>query len=226
MVNRTEAQFTVARREMVEQVALYTHLVSDQIGRESLSDQVMNAIKAVPRHAFVPPELRPYAYLNQPLPIGFGKTISQPFIVALMTDLLDVQPEDRILEVGTGLGYQAAILAELVKAVYSVEIIGELAHEAKNRLRQYGYFNIELREGDGSLGWPEHAPFDKIIVTAAPQLIPSALLDQLKMGGRMVLPIGISADSQQLILIQKDESGSIGTEEILPVRFSPLITAH
>lgn len=225
MADRTEVQFSVARREMVEQVALHTHLLGDQIGKTSLSDQVMTAIKMVPRHAFVPAELRPYAYLNQPLPIGFGKTISQPFIVALMTDLLEVQPEDSILEVGTGLGYQAAILAELSRIVYSVEIIGELAQEAENRLHQHGYFNVEIREGDGSSGWAEHAPFDKIIVTAAPEQIPRALLSQLKTGGRMVIPIGI-ADSQQLVLVEKEESGVIQTEEILPVRFSPLVVAH
>jgi protein-L-isoaspartate(D-aspartate) O-methyltransferase len=225
MADRTEVQFAVARREMVEQVALHTHLISDKIGKTSLSDRVMKAIKMVPRHAFVPAELQPYAYLNQPLPIGFGKTISQPFIVALMTDLLDVQPEDRILEVGTGLGYQAAILAELSKMVYSVEIIGELAREAENRLHRHGYFNVELREGNGSSGWPEQAPFDKIIVTAAPEQIPRALLGQLKTGGRMVIPIGV-ADTQQLVLVEKAESGAIKTEEILPVRFSPLVIAH
>jgi len=169
----------------------------------------------------VPVELRPYAYLNRPLPVGCGKTISQPFIIALMTDLLEPQAGDVVLEVGTGVGYQAAILAELVQQVYSVEIIDELTQHAKRRLMRLGYRNIEVRTGNGYYGWPEHAPFDKIIVTAAPDLIPPPLLAQLKPGGRMVIPAGIP-DEQQLMLVEKAENGTLATSNILPVRFSEL----
>jgi len=185
----------------------------------------VTVIAAVPRHEFVPAQLRIFAYIDQPLPIGFGKTISQPFIVALMTDLLDVQPTDRILEVGTGLGYQAAILAKLARQIYSVEIITELAQEAEYRLSKQSYHNIAIKMGDGSFGWPEHAPFDKIIVTAAPELIPTSLLNQLRPGGKMVIPAGIR-DAQQLLLVEKDEKGTLRTEEVLPVRFSSLVISH
>ena len=145
----------------------------------------------VPRHEFVPVEVQPYAYLNMPIPIGFDKTISQPFIVAVMTDLLELKPDDVVLEIGTGLGYQAAVLAELADRVYSVEIIEELAQRAAQRLKRQGYTNIEVRVGNGYSGWPEHAPFDKVIVTAAPDLIPAPLINQLKAGGRMVIPVGL-----------------------------------
>jgi protein-L-isoaspartate(D-aspartate) O-methyltransferase len=220
-----EAYFAAARREMVEQISLHTNAVSDRLGISSLTDQVMEVMEKVPRHEFVPVELQIYAYLDQPLPIGFGKTISQPFIVALMTDLLDLQAQDRVLEIGTGLGYQAAILANLAKEIYSVEIIEELARQAKNKLGRQGYRNIGLKIGDGSSGWPECSPFNKIIVTAAPELIPVALLQQLKPGGKMVIPAGLE-DSQQLIVAKKAKDGSITTKEILPVRFSSLTTTH
>jgi protein-L-isoaspartate(D-aspartate) O-methyltransferase len=169
----------------------------------------------------VPFELQPYSYANIPLPIGFDKTISQPFIVALMTDLLDLGADDAVLEIGTGLGYQAAVLAELARKVYSMEMIEELAQHAKRRLRQRGYANIQLRVGNGYYGWSEHAPFDKVIVTAAPELIPPPLIHQLKPGGRMVIPSGLP-DTQQLLLVEKDASGRISTKEILAVRFSQL----
>jgi protein-L-isoaspartate(D-aspartate) O-methyltransferase len=175
----------------------------------------------VPRHEFVPVEMRSYAYLDQPLPIGCEKTISQPFIVALMTHLLDVQPGDTVLEIGTGLGYQAAVLSRLAKKVYTVEVIEELAKRAAGRLKRLRIDNVEIRVGDGAQGWPEHAPFDRIIMTAAPQLIPSALLVQLKKGGRMVLPAGI-ADDQKLMIVDKNEQGRIQTREVLSVRFSEL----
>ena len=175
----------------------------------------------VARHEFVPVELQPYAYANVPLPIGFDKTISQPFIVALMTDLLELKPDDRVLEIGTGLGYQAAILAELAGKVFTVEMIEELGDNAKRRLGRQGYRNIEFRIGNGYYGWPEHAPFDKVIVTAAPDLIPPPLLQQLKPAGKMVIPAGL-ADSQQLLLVERDSSGRTRTKEILPVRFSQL----
>jgi protein-L-isoaspartate(D-aspartate) O-methyltransferase len=175
----------------------------------------------VPRHEFVPVELRPLAYANVPLPIGFEKTISQPFIVALMTDLLDVAPADTVLEVGTGLGYQAAVLAHLARKVYSMEIIEELATQAKQRLASRGVQNVEIRIGNGYHGWSEHAPFDKIMVTAAPDLIPPPLIHQLKNGGKMVLPAGLP-DAQQLMLVEKDDKGKVRTKEILRVRFSQL----
>jgi protein-L-isoaspartate(D-aspartate) O-methyltransferase len=173
----------------------------------------------VPRHEFVPLELRPYAYANSPLPIGCDKTISQPFICALMTDLLELKGEDRVLEIGTGLGYQAAILAGLVHSVYSVEFIEALAAQAKRRLAAYK--NVVLRTGNGYYGWPEHAPFDKVIVTAAPDLIPPMLIQQLKPGGRMVIPAGLP-ETQKLLLLEKDAGGHAKTKEILRVRFSLL----
>lgn len=217
-----DAYFAMARQEMVEQIARHTTLAGPQTGITAISEQVMTVMGNVPRHEFLPEELQIYAYLDQPLPIGFGKTISQPFIVALMTDLLRIQPGDRVLEIGTGLGYQAAILAELARQVYSIEMIGELSQEAIYRLHRQGYGNIHLRVGDGSCGWPEHAPFDKIIVTAAPELIPVTLLNQLKAGGRMVIPVGLES-AQQLMLVERDRAGSLHTQELLPVRFSPLM---
>jgi protein-L-isoaspartate(D-aspartate) O-methyltransferase len=160
-----------------------------------------------------------------PLPIGCGKTISQPFMVALMTDLLALEEHDKVLEVGTGLGYQAAILAELAELVFSVEIIEELAKDGERRLSAAGYDNVQLRLGDGSRGWAEHAPFDKIVVTAAPEHIPQGLLDQLKAGGKMVLPVGVE-DDQKLVVVEKGKNRQVRTRELLPVRFSPLITSH
>ena len=209
----------------MEQIGLHAAFVSDRIGRSTLADRVLEVMAAVPRHEFVPLPLRPFAYLDQPLPIGFDKTISQPFIVALMTDLLDLQPEDRVLEIGTGLGYQAAVLARLAQWVYSIEIIEPLGREAGKRLAGQQCDNVEVRIGDGAGGCLDHAPFDKIILTAAPELIPTALLHQLRAGGRMVVPAGL-ADSQQLLLVEKDAEGCLATEEILPVRFTSLIVSH
>jgi protein-L-isoaspartate(D-aspartate) O-methyltransferase len=181
----------------------------------------MEAMTKVHRHLFVPVEVQAFAYANTPLPIGQGKTISQPFIVALMTDLLDIAPTDRVLEIGTGFGYQAAVLAELAAAVYTVEIIEVLHEHAKKNLKQLGYKNIECRLGNGVYGWPEKAPFDKIILTAAPELIPPALLPQLKPGGKLVLPAG-PPDQQQLMLVERDASSRLTSKTILPVRFSEL----
>jgi protein-L-isoaspartate(D-aspartate) O-methyltransferase len=213
--------FAARRQDMLAEIAASTFHVSSQVGKAALDERVMGAMGKVLRHEFVPIELQPYAYANLPLPIGFDKTISQPFIVALMTDLLDIHAEDVVLEIGTGLGYQAAILAELARKVYSIEIIEELAQQAKQRLSRQGYTNIELRIANGYHGWPEHAPFDKVIVTAAPDLIPPPLIHQLKPGGKMVIPAGLP-DAQQLVLVEKGPNGRTTTREILQVRFSQL----
>jgi protein-L-isoaspartate(D-aspartate) O-methyltransferase len=209
------------RRLMIEEIVAETGMLAAQIGRAALAERVIDAMGKVPRHAFVPTEVQPFAYLNSPLPIGYGKTISQPFIVALMTDLLDLSEDSVVLEIGTGFGYQAAVLAQLVRQVYSVEIIEEIAEEGKKRLSSLGYRNVGLRVGNGALGWPEHAPYDRIMVTAAPDLIPPSLLHQLRAGGKMVLPTGIP-DHQQLMLVEKNAQGRISTREILAVRFSEL----
>ena len=216
-----EQQFDLMRQQMIAEVVAETVFLTPRLGKAALNARVIEVIAKIPRHEFVPVELRPYAYVNGPLPVGYGKTISQPFIIALMTDLLEPQPGDVVLEVGAGVGYQAAILAELVKQVYSVEIIEELALNAERRLKRLGYRNVEVRIGNGYYGWPEHAPFDKIIVTAAPELVPPPLIAQLKPGGRIVIPTGIP-DKQQLVLLEKAESGKLVAKDILPVRFSQL----
>jgi protein-L-isoaspartate(D-aspartate) O-methyltransferase len=213
--------FEVLREEMVAEIAAQVAYASDAIGKAELDERVMQAMAKIPRHEFVPVELQPYAYINLPLPIGFDKTISQPFIVALMTDLLEPRSDETVLEVGTGLGYQAAILAGLARKVYSMEIIEELARDAERRLSRQGCTNVEVRIGNGYHGWSEHAPFDKVIVTAAPDLIPPPLINQLKAGGKMVIPAGLP-DAQQLMLVDKDPNGRITTKEVLQVRFSQL----
>ena len=213
--------FDGARTGMVAEIAQHVRLTAGQIGREALDSRVMEAIGRVPRHEFVPVELRGLAYVNAPLPIGCGKTISQPYIAALMTDLLDLRPDHSVLEVGTGLGYQAALLAELAAKVCSVEIVEELADAARARLGALGYGNIALRHGDGSRGWAEHGPFDRILVAAAPHLVPPLLLAQLKPGGRMVVPAGIE-DEQELMVVDKDGDGRVSMRPVLGVRFSPL----
>jgi protein-L-isoaspartate(D-aspartate) O-methyltransferase len=213
--------FEFLRRQMLAEISAGMVQLRDTIGKTALDERVMMALGKVPRHEFVPVELQPYAYANLPLPIGFDKTISQPFIVGLMTDLLDLGADDDVLEIGTGLGYQAAILSQLAHKVYSIEIIEELGWEAKRRLRQQGCTNVELRIANGCHGWSEHAPFDKVIVTAAPDLIPAPLIHQLKKGGKMVIPAGLP-DAQRLILLEKHGDGRTTTREILPVRFSQL----
>lgn len=200
-----------ARGEMVE---------SQIKARGVRNPRVLEAMRRVKRHKFVPVSLRPFAYLDQPLPIDEDQTISQPYIVALMTELLSLDRDDRVLEIGTGSGYQAAVLAEVVREVYTIEIIPSLAESALEHLKEVGYTNVIVRTGDGYLGWPEKAPFDGIIVTAAPDDIPKPLLDQLKVGGRMVIPIG-SFPVQILYLIHKTHEG-IKKEEIIPVRFVPM----
>ena len=217
----TAMDFSQLRQGMLAQIAALTIYDSVPLGKAALDRRVMDALAKVPRHEFVPLELQSVAYFDGPLPIGCGKTISQPFIVAVMTDLLDLRPTDIVLEIGTGLGYQTAILAQLAQRVYSVERIEALAVQARRRLAQQGYANIEIRVGNGCTGWPEQAPFNKIIVTAAPELIPVALLDQLAPGGRLVVPAGLP-DAQQLLLVEKDSDDTLSTREILPVRFSLL----
>jgi protein-L-isoaspartate(D-aspartate) O-methyltransferase len=219
----TDKHFAILRRQMVELIEIQVELMSDELGQEALSEQVLAVMRRVPRHLFVAPSLASLAYQNTPLPIGFDKTISQPFIVALMTDLLAPQRHENVLEVGTGLGYQTAILAELAGHVWSVEIVEELGSHAQMRLQQLGYSTVDIRIGDGSRGWGEHAPYDKILATAAAEQPPTALLEQLKPGGRLVLPLG-PADAQQLAVIDKDSVGQIRTRELIPVRFSLLET--
>ncbi len=216
-----DTDYQAQRQAMIEAIDLHMRSAAEQLGGEPLSPAVLEAMVEVPRHEFVPVEMRSYAYLDQPLPIGCDKTISQPFIVALMTHLLDVRPGDTVLEIGTGLGYQAAVLSRLARKVCSVEVIEELAKRARGRLKRLKIDTVVIRVGDGAQGWPEYAPFDRIIMTAAPQLIPSALLGQLKKGGRMVLPAGIAED-QKLMVVDKNEQGRIRTREVLPVRFSEL----
>jgi protein-L-isoaspartate(D-aspartate) O-methyltransferase len=218
-----EGHFAILRRHMVDVVGIHTDLMGDELGKTELDPRVMAAMQRVPRHLFVPSQIAQLAYQDTPLPIGFDKTISQPFIVALMTDLLALEPHESVLEIGTGLGYQAAILAELAGRVWSVEIIEEFATAAEALLRRLGYTNVEIRVGDGSRGWAEHAPYDKIIVTAAAEQPPRALLEQLRAGGRMVLPIGPD-DAQRLAVIDKDASGRLELQELIPVRFSRLET--
>jgi len=204
--------------EIREEVWATRHLT----GRPALEERVMEALRQVPRHEFVPEELRHGAYANHPLTIGFGQTISQPYIVALMTDLIRPRVEDVVLEIGTGSGYQAAILARLVKRVYSIEIVEELAAEAGARLQRLGYHNIEVRAGNGRLGWPEHAPYDAILVTAAASRIPSTLIEQLKPGGTLVIPVGAQHAAQDLLVLRKTANGRIEESSVLPVAFVPL----
>ena len=220
----SEPDFSALRQTMLAEIAAKTIYDSARLGKAALDPRVMNAMAKVPRHEFVLFELKPYAYADRPLPSGFDKTISQPFIVAVMSDLLDLRPTDTVLEIGTGLGYQTAILAELAQHVYTVEIIEELATQARRRLARQGHDNVSIRIGNGSRGWPEHAPFDKMMVTAAPELIPAQLIYQLKAGGKMVIPAGLP-DGQQLILVEKDASGAVSTREVLPVRLKNNVVA-
>jgi protein-L-isoaspartate(D-aspartate) O-methyltransferase len=221
----SEEHFAILRRHMAEVVAIHADLSGDELGKPALAERVMTAMRRVPRHRFVPDAVAPYAYQDMPLPIGFDKTISQPFIVALMTDLLDPQPHESVLEIGTGLGYQAAILAELAGQVWSVEVIEEFARQAEATLRHLGRSNVAIHIGDGSRGWREHAPYDKIVVTAAAAQCPPPLLEQLKPGGRMVLPMG-SADAQRLTVVNKDSAGVCAFHQHIPVRFSELETVR
>ena len=215
-------QRAAARARMVAEIAAMARDTGAETGRPRFGDAVMAAMGKVPRHRFVPALEDIFAYDNRPLPIGEGQTISQPYIVALMTDLLDPKSADTVLEVGTGSGYQAAVLAELVAKVYTIEIVEPLARRARQVLGELGYRNVEVRVGDGYGGWRAAAPFDAIIVTAAPAAVPQPLIDQLKPGGRMVIPVGGASDVQQLLLVEKQSDGRTTTRRTLPVRFVPL----
>ena len=218
--------YAPARQAMLDEIAADVRLTSESLNKEALDPRVLEAMATVPRHELVPDELRDVAYENRPLPIGHGQTISQPYIVAVMTDLLKLRPDQRALEIGTGSGYQAAILGELAGEVYTIEIIEDLGEQARRNLKRLGYKNIEVRIGDGYYGWEQHAPFDAIVVTAAASHIPPPLIKQLKNGGRMVIPVGSRFMVQQLLLVEKDEAGKVTTRQILPVRFVPLTGTH
>jgi len=208
------------KKSMDEYTALRMRMVETQIVRRGVVDSaVLAAMRTVPRHRFVPEKDRPYSYSDEPLPIGEGQTISQPYIVAYMTEAMELAPTDRVLEIGTGSGYQAAVLAEIVDSVFTIEIVKPLAERAESTLTELGYTNVLVRCGDGYRGWPEHAPFDGIIVTAAPDHVPQPLVDQLAVGGQMVIPVG--SFSQDLLIIRKTKEGVV-TDTTLPVRFVPM----
>jgi protein-L-isoaspartate(D-aspartate) O-methyltransferase len=218
--------YTLQRQQMLAEIEEGLRTTSRYIDKKSFDMRVMQAMDAVPRHQFVPEGLRVKAYDDKPLPIGYGQTISQPYIVALMTDLLQTQPEQRVLEIGTGSGYQAAVLSQLVKQVYSIEIIEQLGESTAQLLDRLAYKNIETRIADGYDGWPQQAPFDGIVVTAAISHIPPPLVQQLKKGGRMIIPVGSRFQTQYLTLVEKDMQGAISTRQILPVAFVPFTGGH
>jgi protein-L-isoaspartate(D-aspartate) O-methyltransferase len=221
--SRAQPDYAAQRTRMVAEIeAMYAETRSET-GLGAMSPAVRSALGKVERHRLVPPELAREAYRNHPLPIGEGQTISQPYIVALSTDLIDPQPGQVVLEVGTGSGYQAAVLAEIVKQVYSIEIVPSLARTAQTRLAELGYRNIEVRIGDGYAGWPDEGPFDGIIVTAAAPRVPPALVEQLKPGGKMVIPVGGQWGVQELAVITRRADGGFDRRDVLPVRFVPLV---
>ncbi len=217
-----EPDYAARRAALVNEIRQYARY--DRAG--GLDERVLQALGRVERHRFVPAGARSEAYANHPLPIGHGQTISQPYIVALMTDLLQLSPGDTVLEIGTGSGYQAAVLAELGARTWSIEIVEPLAREAAQRLEDLGYDTVETRVGDGYFGWPEHAPFDAIIVTAAASHVPPPLIEQLRPGGRMVIPVGGRFVTQFLLLVEKDDDGEVRSQQITAVRFVPLTGGH
>ena len=226
LTGQTQADFDAERRQMVAEIAALARETAFETGKPILDPRVIAVLGKVPRHRFVPPEAQRAAYRNRPLPIGHGQTISQPYIVALMTDLMNLRPEHTVLEIGTGSGYQAAILAELVQTVCTIEIIEPLARQADERLRELGYAKARTRVGDGYYGWEECGPFDAIIVTAAASHVPPPLIRQLKPGGRMVIPVGAPFLAQHLMLVDKNRDGGIVTRQVLPVQFVPLTGKH
>jgi protein-L-isoaspartate(D-aspartate) O-methyltransferase len=220
----TQSQdFAAQRARMVAEVESMYAETRSETGLAAMSPEVRAAMGKVQRHRLVPPGEASRAYRNHPLPIGSGQTISQPYIVALSTDLLNLRPGDVVLEVGTGSGYQAAVLAEIVSKVYSIELIPELGNTARQRLQELGYENVEVRIGDGYAGWPEKGPFDGIVVTAAAPRVPKALVEQLKTGGLMVIPVGGEGEMQYLKLLTKRADGGVDEKRVLPVRFVPLV---
>jgi protein-L-isoaspartate(D-aspartate) O-methyltransferase len=221
-----DAEVARAKARLLEEIEEDARQTAAWTGRARFSDAVMAAMAGVPRHTFVPEAERECAYTNRPRPIGHGQTISQPFIVALMTDLIEPRPDQVVLEIGTGSGYQAAVLAELVARVYTIEIVPELARSAAARLAELGYDGVEVRAGDGWHGWPEHGPYDAIVVTAAGPDIPPALVEQLKPGGRMVLPLRGAGGAEQLTVVTKRVDGGIDSRDVLPVMFVPLTGDH
>ncbi len=213
------------RERMIAAIEADARETAAWTGRAALAPSTLAAMRAVRREAFIPAAAASHAYENRPLTIGHGQTISQPFIVALMTDLLDLEPQHVVLEVGTGSGYQTAVLAALVRQVFSIEVIPELAEQARAALAAEGCRQVELRVGDGAQGWPEHAPFDAIMVTAAAAEVPPALVEQLRAPGRMAIPVGRAGGEQELMLIEKDAAGAVNKRRVLPVAFVPL-TGH
>lgn len=222
----SQGSFEQQRAAMVEAIEANVGTTRSYTGRERLADAVMEAMARVPRHEFVPDTVLPYAYENRPLPIGEGQTISQPYIVALMTDLAEVRPESVVLEIGTGSGYQAAVLAEVAGSVHTIEIVEPLGRRAAATLERLGYDNVTVRVGDGYAGWPEFAPFDAILVTAAPERIPQPLIDQLAVGGRLVAPVGAQNRAQSLQVLEKRDDGSVRVTDVLPVVFVPFTRAN
>lgn len=216
----------MARKQMVALIENDVKETRSYLDKEALNDEVLKIMATVPRHEFVPETMQSHAYENRPLSIGYGQTISQPYIVAIMTDLLELTKDSRVLELGTGSGYQAAILSGLVKQVFSIEIVEPLGLAAKERLARLGYDNVAVKIGDGYYGWDEEAPFDAIIVTAAASHIPPPLTRQLKVGGRMIIPVGTQFMTQQLLLVSKPEKGRLISRQILPVRFVPVTGDH
>jgi len=219
-------EYMQKRQQMIADIEAYVETTVKYTKKDTFDEQVMQAMSTTPRHEFVPEEMRDSAYENQPLPIGYGQTISQPYIVALMTQLLQPQSDQRVLEIGTGSGYQAAILSQLVKQVYSIEIVEQLGKSSTQLLSRLGYDNVITRISDGYDGWPDQAPFDGIIVTAAISHIPPPLVSQLKNGGRMVIPVGTRFQTQYLTLVEKDSQGVISTRQLLPVYFVPFTGGH
>ena len=221
-----DMEYAQRRRAMVEEIVEMAGEIAPTYGGAKLSSQVLDAMFRVPRHRFVPEDERRYAYQNRPLSIGHNQTISQPYIVALMTDLLALKAGDRVLDVGTGSGSQAAVLAEMDVELYSIEIVEPLAQQSAEVLHALGYERVHVRAGDGYQGWPEQAPFDSVIVTAGASHVPQPLLDQLRPGGRMVIPVGEAFDVQELLLIIKDEGGDTHRQQVISVRFVPLTGGH